>query len=317
MSGTLIDYPARVAQERGDLPSLIGGTPLVPLRRLARGVSAGVEVYAKAEHLNPGGSVKDRAALAMILAGERERLLVPGKILLDATSGNTGIAYAMIAAARGYRVTLCVPSNASAERKSILRAYGAQLVETDAARSTDGAQLVAREMAARDPDKYFYPDQYNNPANWLAHYHGTAPEIWEQTAGRVTHFVAALGTTGTFVGTIRRLREYDPRVRAVALQPDSPLHGLEGVKHLATAMVPGIYDASLANEHAVVSTEDAQRMARRLAREEGLLVGVSAGANVYAALRLAERLTEGSVVVTVLCDGGGRYLSDGFWREVD
>ena len=312
MTEALLEEPSVVAPERGGLLSRVGGTPLLRLRRVARDVPAGVEVWAKAEHLNPGGSVKDRAALAMVLEGEREGRLTPGKTILDATSGNTGIAYAMIGAARGYPVALCLPRNAGAGRKRILRAYGAELVETDPTRSTDGAQLVAREMAARDPDKYFYPDQYNNPANWRAHYEGTAPEIWQQSAARVTHFVAGLGTTGTFVGTTRRLKEYDPRVRAVAVQPDSPLHGLEGLKHLPTAIVPGIYDAALADEHATVSTEDAQEMRRRLAHEEGLLVGTSSGANVFAALRLARTLPGGSVVVTVLCDGGERYLGEEF-----
>ena len=312
MTEALLEEPLVVAPERGGLLSRVGGTPLLRLRRVARDVPAGVEVWAKAEHLNPGGSVKDRAALAMVLEGEREGRLTPGKTILDATSGNTGIAYAMIGAARGYRVALCLPRNAGAGRKRILRAYGAELIETDPTRSTDGAQLVAREMAARDPDTYFYPDQYNNPANWRAHYEGTAPEIWQQTGARVTHFVAGLGTTGTFVGTTRRLKEYDARVRAVAVQPDSPLHGLEGLKHLATAIVPGIYDASLADEHATVATEDAQETRRRLAHEEGLLVGTSSGANVFAALRLARTLPRGSVVVTVLCDGGERYLGEEF-----
>ena len=313
MMETLTERPARVAPDPDDLISRVGNTPLVRLRRVARGLPAGVEVHAKAEHLNPGGSVKDRAALAMVLDGERAGRLGPGKTLLDATSGNTGIAYAMICAARGYPITLCIPKNASPERKRILRAYGAELIETDLTGSTDAAQLVAREMAARDPEKYFYPDQYNNPANWRAHYEGTAPEIWRQTAGRVTHFVAGLGTTGTFVGTSRRLKEFDPALRAVAVQPDSPLHGLEGMKHLASAIVPGIYDAALADQHAEATTEDAQEMTRRLAREEGLLVGVSAGANVLAALRLARALPPGSIVVTILCDGGERYLSHQFW----
>ena len=310
MPEALLDEPIHVASIDGDLLSRIGGTPLVRLRRIARDVPEGVEVFAKAEHLNPGGSVKDRAALAMVLEGERSGRLTADKIILDATSGNTGIAYAMIGAARGYRVTLCLPRNASAGRKRILRAYGAELIETDPTRSTDGAQLLAREMVRQDPNKYFYPDQYNNPANWRAHYEGTAPEIWEQTAGRVTHFVAGLGTTGTFVGTARRLKELDSRVYTVAVQPDSPLHGLEGMKHLPTAIVPGIYDPSVADEHCEVSTEDAQEMWRRLAGEEGLLVGTSTGANVFAALRLARTLRHGSVVVTVLCDGGERYLAE-------
>ncbi|MCA1635281.1 MAG: cysteine synthase family protein [Acidobacteria bacterium] len=298
-----------------DLASQIGGTPLLRLRRVARGVPAGVELYAKAEHLNPGGSVKDRPALAMILAGERAGLLAPGNALLDATSGNTGIAYAMLGAARGFAVTLCLPANASPERRRILRLHGAEIVETDPMRGTDGAQERAREMAAAEPEKYFYPDQYNNDANWRAHYEGTAPEIWRQTEGRVTHFLAGLGTSGTFVGTARRLKEFAPRLRAVSMQPDSPLHGLEGMKHMRTALVPGIYDPKVADENVEVATDDAQEMARRLAREEGLFVGVSSGANVFAAVRLARTLPAGSVVVTVLCDGGGRYLSEHFWDE--
>jgi cysteine synthase B len=302
-------------EQVNDLPSSVGATPLVRLLRVARGVPAGVEVYAKCEHLNPGGSVKDRAALAMILAGERDGSLRPGKTILDATSGNTGIAYAMLGAARGYAVALCLPSNASPERKRILRVHGAQVFETDPMAGTDGAQARAKELAAAGPEKYFYPDQYNNEANWRAHYDGTAPEIWRQTSGRVTHFLAGLGTTGTFVGTARRLKEYDARVRAVSMQPDSPLHGLEGMKHLGSALVPGIYDATLADENVEVATGDAQEMTRRLARDEGLFVGVSSGANVHAALRLARTLTHGSVVVTVLCDGGGRYLSERFWDE--
>ncbi len=306
---------AAATAEGVDLLSSIGRTPLVRLARVAGGVPAGVEVYAKAEHLNPGGSVKDRAARAMILAGERAGLLSAGKIILDATSGNTGIAYAMLGAARGYPVTLCLPKNASFERKRILRLYGAQLVETDPAEATDGAQRRARALAEAEPEKYFYPDQYNNDANWRAHYEETAPEIWEQTSGRVTHFLAGLGTSGTFVGVARRLKESNEKIRVVSMQPDSPFHGLEGMKHMETALVPGIYDPALADENVEVSTEDAQEMTRRLAREEGLLVGISSGANVFAALRLARGLAPGAVVVTVLCDGGGRYLSENFWEE--
>jgi cysteine synthase B len=297
-----------------DLLSNIGGTPLLRLRRLTRELAEGVEVYAKAEHLNPGGSVKDRAACAMILEGERSGKLSRGKTILDATSGNTGIAYAMIGAARGYAVTLCLPKNAGFERKQLLRIYGAELIETDPRQATDGAQLRAREMARAEPERYFYPDQYNNDANWRAHYEGTAPEIWEQTGGRVTHFLAGLGTSGTFMGTARRLKEYDERIRVVSMQPDSPLHGLEGMKHMRTALVPGIYDPALADETVEVATEAAQEMTRRLAREEGLMVGVSSGANVYAALRLARNLAPGSVVVTILCDGGEKYLSESFWE---
>jgi cysteine synthase B len=263
---------------------------------------------AKAEHLNPGGSVKDRPALAMILDGERSGKLRPGMTILDASSGNTGIAYAMIGAARGYPVSICLPKNASMQRKRILRGFGVAVVETDPLLATDGAQLAAREMFAREPGKYFYPDQYNNPANWRAHYEGTGPEIWEQSEGRVTHFIAGLGTSGTFVGITRRLKELNQSIRCISLQPNSPLHGLEGLKHMGSAMVPGIYDSTLADENIEAGTEDAQEMVRRMAREEGLLVGTSSGANLLAAVRLAKTLRPGSVVVTILCDGGERYL---------
>jgi len=286
----------------------IGRTPLIRLRSVTRDLPSGIEVLAKAEHLNPGGSVKDRPALAMILEGERSGLLRAGMTILDATSGNTGIAYGMIGAARGYRVTICLPKNASAPRKQVLRSLGVEVIETDPLLATDGAQLVAREMFAKFPEKYFYPDQYNNPANWRAHYETTAPEIWTQTEGRVTHFITGLGTSGTFVGTTRRLKELKPGIRAISMQPGSPFHGLEGLKHMATAMVPGIYDSSLADDNVEVTTEDGQEMTRRLAREEGLLVGTSSGANVFAALRLARSLPAESVVVTILCDGGERYL---------
>ncbi|MBA3633540.1 MAG: cysteine synthase family protein [Acidobacteria bacterium] len=295
------------------LESHIGNTPLIRLRRIVSDVPKNIEVYGKAEHLNPGGSVKDRAALAMILAGERSGKLNKGKTILDATSGNTGITYAMIGAVRGYSVTLCLPKNASLERKRILRLYGAEIIETDAMNGTDGAQIVAKELAAEYPNRYFYPDQYNNEANWKAHYETTAPEIWRQTEGRVTHFVAGLGTSGTFVGTTRRLKEFNPQLQAVAMQPDSPLHGLEGMKYMPTAIVPGIYDADLADKNVEVATEDAQEMARTLAREEGLFVGISSGANVFAALHLAKTLKDDAVIVTVLCDGGDKYLSESFW----
>lgn len=300
---------------KGLLEAAVGNTPLVRLRSVTRGVPEGVEVYAKAEFMNPGGSVKDRAALAMVLAGEKSGELTPDKTILDATSGNTGIAYAMIGAARGYQVTLALPINASEARKLILRLYGAQIIETDPMQATDGAQILARQLAAEHPDKYFYPDQYNNEANWKAHYATTAPEIWWQTHGRVTHFVAGLGTTGTFVGTARRLKEFSPGVRAVSIQPESPIHGLEGMKHLDTAIVPGIYDASAADENQTVSTEEAQAMTRRLAREEGLFVGPSSGANVFAAIRLAEKSETEAVIVTILCDGGGKYMHEEFWSE--
>ena len=297
------------------LEAAIGNTPLIRLRNVTRHVPDSIEVYVKAEHLNPGGSVKDRAALAMILAGERSGELTPDKTIIDATSGNTGIAYSMLAAARGYKVTLTLPANASPARKRILKLYGAEIIETDPMSGTDAAQIAARELAEEFPKRYFYPDQYNNPANWQAHYTTTAPEIWWQTHGRVTHFVAGLGTTGTFVGTTKRLREFNPFLQAVSMQPASPLHGLEGMKHLETAIVPGIYDPDLADAAVTVETEDAQTMTRRLAREEGLFVGVSSGANVHAAVRLAESLDGEAVIVTVLCDGGGKYLTDEFWGE--
>ncbi|HEX3252771.1 MAG TPA: cysteine synthase family protein [Pyrinomonadaceae bacterium] len=295
-----------------DLMSGIGNTPLLRLERIGE-LPRGVELYAKAEHLNPSGSVKDRAASAIIRDAAKSGALDAGKTILDATSGNTGIAYAMIAAARGLHVTLCLPASSNIERKRMLKIYGAELIETDPLQGTDGAQRRARELAAEEPDKYFYADQYNNPNNWRAHYETTGPEIWEQTDGRVTHFLAGLGTSGTFVGTVRRLRELNPAIKAIAMQPDSPWHGLDGLKHLSTAIVPGIYDPELINETVTVRTEDAQKMTVRLAREEGLFVGVSSGANVLAALRLARELPDRSVVVTVLCDGGERYLSEDIW----
>lgn len=301
-----------IGVEPGTVDANIGHTPLLRLRFLDTELSAGVQIFAKAEHLNPGGSVKDRAALSMILEGERSGKLKRGMTIIDATSGNTGIAYAMIGASRGYRVKVCLPKNASRPRKRILRSYGVEIVETDPMLLTDGAQLVARKIFSSDPDKYFYPDQYNNDANWLAHYETTAPEIWEQTEGRVTHFVTGLGTSGTFVGVARRLRELNPKLKAFAVQPESPLHGLEGLKHMATAAVPGIYDESLVTGTLEVATEDALLMTSKLAREEGLLVGPSSGANVFAAWRLAASLPEPAVVVTVLCDGGERYLGETF-----
>ena len=288
----------------GTVEANIGHTPLLRLRL----IETDVPVFAKAEHLNPGGSVKDRPALSMILEGERSGRLKPGMTILDATSGNTGIAYAMIGASRGYPVTVCLPQNASNKRKQILRHYGVEIVETDPMLMTDGAQVIARELAAAEPGKYFYPDQYNNDANWLAHYETTAPEIWDQTSGRITHFITGLGTSGTFVGVVRRLRELNPALKGVAVQPESPLHGLEGLKHMATALTPGIFNQSLVSQTLEVSTEDALLMTQRLAREEGLFVGPSSGANVLAAQRLAATLRPPSVVVTVLCDGGDRYL---------
>ena len=296
------------------LSTKVGTTPLLRLSAIAADIPPGVEVYAKAEQLNPGGSVKDRAARQIIAEAMASGELRPGRVILDATSGNTGIAYAMLGASLGYRVALCLPKNASRERKRILRAYGAEIIETDPLQGTDGAQAKAKELAVREPEKYCYVDQYNNPANWRAHYETTAPEIWEQTRGRVTHFLAGLGTSGTFVGTSRRLKELNPAIKAISLQPDSPLHGLEGMKHMATALVPGIYDPSVADDAVVVDTEEAISTTLRLAREEGLFVGPSSGANVFAALRLARSLPSGSIVVTVLCDSGSRYLGESWWE---
>lgn len=294
---------------------MIGNTPLLRLRRIAPDLPRGVEVYAKAEWYNPGGSVKDRPALYMIREGERSGRLRRGIRIADATSGNTGIAYATIGAALGYKVTLAIPSNASVERKRILRALGAELILTDPLEGTDGAIRTIRTLVAEDPARFFYPDQYNNPANVQSHFETTGVEIWSQTRGHVTHFVAALGTCGTFVGTGRRLRLERPNVGLVAVQPDGPYHALEGVKHLpTTALVPGIYDAALPDETLEVTSEEAFDMARCLARVEGLMVGISAAANVAAALRVARRLERG-LVVTMLCDGASKYLSDRFWDE--
>src|SRR5262245_9402623 len=279
------------------LLDLIGNTPLIKLANLVE--NPRVEIYGKAEWANPGGSVKDRPALRMIREGERSGALTRDKIIIDSTSGNTGIAYAMIAAALGYRLKLCLPKNASEERKRILHAFGAELVLTDPLAGSDGAILAVREIVAAEPDKYFYPDQYNNPANWQAHYDTTGVEIFEQTEGRITHFVAGLGTSGTFMGAGRRLRELKPNIRLISMEPDSPFHGLEGLKHMETALVPGIYDPVLADERVTVATEDAHAMARRLVRSEGWFVGISAAANVAAALEISKRIDEG-LVVTVL-----------------
>ncbi len=296
-----------------NVADLVGNTPLLRLDRIAKDVVPGVELYAKAEWDNPGGSVKDRAALWMLRDAEAKGL-TPDRAILDATSGNTGIALAMLGAAEGFRITLCVPQNISQERRRILRAYGAELVFTPAAEGTDGAQRVAQAMAANEPGKYWYFDQYNNEANWRAHYETTGPEIFYQTRGRITHFLACLGTTGTFVGVGRYLRKAAPRVRLVAVQPDSPFHGIEGVKHLETAEVPGIWDSSLPDETMTVATEDAQAASLRLAREEGYLVGTSSGGAMDAALRLAERIREG-VIVMVFPDAGDKYLGDRYWEE--
>jgi cysteine synthase B len=291
---------------------LIGNTPLIRLSSFERGLR-NVELWAKAEWRNPGGSVKDRPAARMIFDGERSGKLTRDKIILDATSGNTGIAYAMIGAARGYRVRLCVPANVTPERKRILAAYGAEIVFTDPMEGSDGAILQAKAMFAAEPDLYFYPDQYNNPGNWLSHYETTAPEIIEQTDGRLTHFVAGLGTSGTFIGVGRRLREVNPAIRLISVQPDSPLHGLEGLKHMGTAIVPGIYDARLADEDIGVSTEEAFDLTRELARS-GVFVGISSGANLAGALQVARR-TADALIVVVFCDGGEKYLSERLWDE--
>ncbi len=303
-----------------NLLDLVGNTPLLRLARVGRELP-GIEILAKAEWFNPGGSVKDRAASNIIREAERAGKLGPGKMLLDSTSGNTGIAYAMIGAARGFGVTLCMPANASLERKRILNAYGAHIVFTDPGEGSDGAIRKAQEMLAAEPGKYFYADQYSNDANWRAHYQGTGPEIWEQTNGRITHFVATLGTSGTFVGSSRRLKELNPGVQCISLQPDSAFHGLEGLKHMATAIVPKIYDPDLADRDLVVSTEESYAMVRRLAREEGLLVGISCGAAMVGTLQVAKELAEKgqrAVLVTVFPDAGDKYLSEErVWKEED
>jgi S-sulfo-L-cysteine synthase (O-acetyl-L-serine-dependent) len=304
---------AGVPQAPSSIVDLIGNTPLIRLTSFETGLR-NVELYAKAEWHNPGGSVKDRAAARMILDGEQSGRLTKDKIILDATSGNTGIAYAMIGAARGFRVRLCVPENVTPERKKVLRAFGADVVFTDPMEGSDGAIIRVREMYAADPDLYFYPDQYNNESNWRAHFDTTGPEILEQTGGRITHFVAGLGTSGTFMGVGRRLRAANPSVKLISVQPDSPLHGLEGLKHMDSAIVPGIYDASLADQDIRVATEDAFEYTRRLARHEGLLVGISSGANLAGALAVARESAD-AVIVVIFCDGGDKYLSERFWDE--
>jgi cysteine synthase B len=295
----------------------IGKTPLLQLEKVAAEFS-GIEIYAKAEFFNPGGSVKDRAGLNMITDGERSGRLTPDRTILDATSGNTGIAYAMIGAIKGYRVKLCLPANASHERKQILQAYGAEMVFSDPGEGSDGAIRLCREIYEADRERYFYPDQYNNPANWKAHFDGTAVEILEQTGGSVTHFVACMGTSGTFMGNARRLKRELPNIQCISAQPSSGFHGLEGLKHMPTAIVPGIYDPALADDNLWIETEDAYRMTRWLGRYEGLLVGMSSGANVHAACEIARRLAaEGrtGVIVTVLADGATKYLSEPFWND--
>jgi len=296
----------------------IGNTPLLRFDSLTTHLP-GVTLLGKAEWHNPGGSVKDRAAASIVAEGRRSGKFVAGKTLLDATSGNTGIAYAMLGAAEGFPVTLCMPQNVSAERKRILGAYGANILYTDPGEGSDGAIRLARELAAKHPDLYFYADQYSNDANWLAHYRGTGNEIWQQTEGRITHFVAMLGTSGTFMVTARRLKELNPSVRCISLQPDSAFHGIEGAKHMASAIVPKIYDPRLADENLEIATEDAYAMARRIGRECGLLLGISAAAGIFASLRISEQLELGkkqqAVVVTMLCDSGEKYLSERFWTE--
>jgi S-sulfo-L-cysteine synthase (O-acetyl-L-serine-dependent) len=294
----------------------IGNTPLLRLERIGRDYP-NVEFAAKAEWFNPGGSVKDRPALSMIRAGLASGALRPGKRIIDATSGNTGIAYAMVGAALGYHVTLGLPDSASHERKKILAAFGAELVITPGDEATDGAIRRVKEMVAADEQKYFYADQYSNPANWQAHYRTTANEIWEQTGGRITHFVAGLGTSGTFVGTTRRLRELNPAIRCISLQPDAPFHGLEGWKHMESALRPAIYDDTLADENIEVGTEEAYRLVKRMAREEGLLASPSAAAALLGCFQVASKISSGqrAVIVTIFADAGTKYLSERFWEE--
>ena len=296
----------------------IGNTPLLRLDALTRDLP-GVALLGKAEWYNPGGSVKDRAAANIVAQARRNGQLRAGQILLDSTSGNTGIAYAMLGAAEGFPVTLCMPENVSRERKQILQGYGANILYTDPADGSDGAIRMARELARNHPDQYFYADQYSNEANWKAHYHGTANEIWQQTQGRITHFVSMLGTSGTFVGTTRRLKELNPAVQCISLQPDSSFHGIEGAKHMASAIVPKIYDPQLADQNLEIATEDAYAMARQLSRNAGLLVGISAAAAVVGCLKIARELPlrkgREAVIVTILCDSGDKYLSERFWSE--
>jgi S-sulfo-L-cysteine synthase (O-acetyl-L-serine-dependent) len=304
-------------QPASSLLDQIGNTPLIRLSKLSAEFP-GIEILAKAEFFNPGGSVKDRAGLNMILEGERTGRLTKDRILLDATSGNTGIAYAMIGALKGYRIKLCLPANASHERKQILKNFGAEMEFSDPAESSDGAILLCRKIYEANPDAYFYPDQYNNPANWKAHYEGTAVELMEQTNGDLTHFVACMGTSGTFMGNTRRFKKDMPHVQCISAQPSSGFHGLEGLKHMPTAIVPGIYDDTLADDNLWLETEDAYAMTRWLGRNEGLLVGMSSGANVHAARLVARQLAaEGKrgMIVTVLCDGATKYLSEPFWND--
>jgi cysteine synthase B len=309
--------PKTAIQSANSLLGQIGNTPLIRLAKVDEDLS-GVEIYAKAEFFNPGGSVKDRAGLNMILEGERSGALTKDHVLLDATSGNTGIAYAMICAIKGFRVKLCLPANASHERKQILKAYGAEMLFSDPGEGSDGAIRLCQQVFAAAEEKYFYPDQYGNAANWRAHFEGTGAEIIKQTARRVTHFVTSMGTSGTFMGTSRRLKRDVPGVKCISAQPSSGFHGLEGLKHMPTAIVPAIYDPSLADDNLWIETEDAYAMTRWLGRHEGLLVGMSSGANVHAARTVGKKLAaagENGVVVTVLCDGATKYLSESFWND--
>jgi len=294
----------------------VGNTPLFRLQRIGAEIP-NAQLLVKAEWYNPGGSVKDRAAFNIVREALRSGKLTAGKELLDSTSGNTGIAYAMIASAMGFKVTLCMPSNVSPERKHILKAYGANIIYTSPGEGSDGAIRKVRELAAAEPERYYYADQYSNDANWRAHYETTGNEIWQQTSGQLTHFAAILGTSGTFVGTSRRLNELNPRIRCISLQPDSPFHGIEGTKHMATAIVPRIYDPAIADEDLPVSTEESYRMVKRLAREEGMLVGISGGAALAGSLEIARRLpaSEKAVIVMIFPDSGDKYLSERFWEE--
>ena len=313
----VLPIPKLARTDAEPLLDTVGNTPLIRLEKIPAEFP-GVEIFGKAEYFNPGGSVKDRAARNMVMEGERSGRLNPSRTILDSTSGNTGIAYAMIGANRGYKVKLVLPGNASEERKRILKAYGAEMILSDPAEGSDGAIRVCRKIYEEDPDRYFYPDQYNNPANWSAHFDGTGPEIIEQTAGRITHFVAAMGTSGTFIGNTKRFRKDLPHVKCISVQPSSGFHGLEGLKHMPTAIRPGFYDDTLADDNLWMETEDAYRMVRRLAREEGLLVGISSGCNVHAATMVARQMVargETGIIVTILCDSAEKYLSEHFWDE--
>lgn len=313
----MVAMTAPALQIGTNLEEMIGNTPLIQLRRVSAHLPENINIYAKAEWANPGGSVKDRAALNIIRTAEREGKLRPGMTLVDSTSGNTGIAYAMLGAARGIKVKLFVPANASPERIAILKAYGVDLVLTDPLEGSDGAILAVRDLVAREPEDYFYADQYNNPANWQAHYNTTGVEIWEQTQGTVTHFLAGLGTSGTLTGTGRRLKDYNPAIQVISLQPDSPFHGLEGLKHMPTAIKPGIYDEFLADRNLEIGTDQTYEMARRLAREEGLLVGISAASAVVGALQVGEELADhgkSGTIVVIFPDSAYKYLSHAPWR---